>query len=203
MELYPLFSTPVVKCKLNHTLDLNYLESLDYILYGNSGYRSLSDNILLEEYFSDLKYQIETTLNRFLFEYLNFTQGQIVHTGSWINLHTPGDHAPKHNHTNSFYSGVFYLDVPKDSGKIWFVKPTAYSTYATPTIDPMITEFNIHNSNEWGFDPESNDLLLFPSHLDHSVDVNESNSNRYSLAFNYFLHGIIGGDTGNLNLQVN
>lgn len=203
MELYPLFATPVVKSKLNYTLDLNYLESLNYVLYGNSGKRSLNENILLEEYFSDLKYQIEYALNVFLFDILNFTQGKIKHTGSWINLHAPGDYAPKHNHTNSFYSGVFYLDVPENSGKIWFIKSTTHCTYTTPTIDPTITEFNIQNSNEWGFDPESNDLLLFPSHLDHSVDVNESNSNRYSLAFNYFLHGTLGGDTGHLNLQVN
>lgn len=203
MELYPLFSTPVVKCKLNHTLDLNYLESIDYILYGNSGYRSLNENILLDYYFQDLKKQIEYALNAFLFDAMHFTQGKIIHTGSWINLHTPGDYAPKHNHTNSFYSGVFYLDVPKDSGKIWFSKSLSTSTYATSTISPDIKEFNVYNSNEFGFEVENNDLLLFPSHLIHEVDVNKSNSNRYSVAFNYFLHGILGGDTGHLNLQVN
>ena len=203
MDLFPLFSSPVVRTKLKHSLDLDYIESLEYTEYGNSGQKSVNENILLQECFHDLKYQIEYALNSFLFGNLNFSQGKIVHTGSWINLHRPGDYAPRHNHTNSFYSGVFYLQVPENSGRIWFVKPNSLPTYSTPTIDPEIKEFNIYNSNEWGFDLEANDLLLFPSHVDHLVEINKSNTNRYSLAFNYFLQGAIGGNTGILNLQVN
>ena len=203
MELFQLFSTPVIRTRLNYALDLDYLESLEYVEYSNSGQRSLNENILLEECFRDLKYQIEYALNSFLFGNLNFAQGKIVHTGSWINLHRPGDYAPKHNHTNSFFSGVVYLHVPKDSGRIWFVKPNAIPTYATTAVYPEIKEFNINNSSEWGFDLEANDLLLFPSHVDHQVEINKSDSNRYSLAFNYFLQGTFGGETGNLNLQVN
>lgn len=203
METFPLFSTPVFKTKLQYTPDLNYLESMEYYSYNNSGYSSANQNILLENVFADLRQQIEDSLNIFLFDILKFAQGKLLHTGSWINLHTPGDFAPKHNHTNSFYSGVFYLGVPKNSGRIWFCKPNELPTFVTSTISPDINDFNIYNSNEYGFEVETNDLLLFPSHLTHMVGENNSNYNRYSLAFNYFLQGQLGGATGQLNLRAN
>ena len=49
---------------------------------------------------------------------------------------------------------------------------------------------------------ENNLLVLFPSHLIHSTEKNNSDQNRYSLAFNYFVEGELGGDTGRVNIKV-
>jgi len=35
-------------------------------------------------------------------------------------------------------------------------------------------------------------ILLFPSHLTHAVKPNNSNEDRYSIAFNYILRGEYG-----------
>lgn len=203
VEIFPLFSTPVVKTKLEFTPDIHYLETLDYYTYGDgTGFGSKNENILLEDHFSDLRSQIENYLNVFLFDILSFTEGKIAHTRSWINLHKPGSYAPRHNHTNSCYSGVYYLDIPQDSGMIWFIKPNEIPTFASPTVLPTIGNYNIYNSNEFGFEVKNNDLILFPSHLTHKVDENKSKYDRYSLAFNYFIEGNLGGKTGRANLQV-
>lgn len=203
LEIFPLFSTPVIKTFIEFDVDFNYLDSLEYYTYGDgTGYGSVNENILMETYFSELRNQIENYLNVFLFEILKFTEGNISHTRSWINLHKPGCYAPRHNHTNSCYSGVYYFDVPQNSGMIWFIKPNEIPTFATPTVLPSLGSYNIYNSNEFGFETTKNDLILFPSHLTHKVDVNNSDKNRYSLAFNYFLEGKMGGKTGSANIKV-
>ena len=44
-------------------------------------------------------------------------------------------------------------------------------------------KFDINNSNFWEINPEENDLLIFPSHLEHSISFNNSEETRYSIAF--------------------
>jgi len=41
-----------------------------------------------------------------------------------------------------------------------------------------------------------NTLILFPSNLRHKIDVNKSDKDRYSLAFNINPSGYIGGRDG-------
>jgi uncharacterized protein (TIGR02466 family) len=203
IEVFPLFSTPVIKTSIEFDADINYLDSLEYYPYdGGSGYGSVNENILLEPHFDELRSQIENYLNVFLFEILKFNEGSIAHTRSWINLHKPKCYAPRHNHTNSCYSGVYYFDVPQNSGMIWFIKPNEIPTFASPTVLPTLELYNIYNSNEFGFETKKNDLLLFPSHLTHKVDANNSDKNRYSLAFNYFLEGRMGGKTGATTIKI-
>ena len=48
----------------------------------------------------------------------------------------------------------------------------------------------------------NNLLVLFPSHLVHSTEKNNSDEDRYSLAFNYFVEGDLGNDTGRVNIKV-
>ena len=57
------------------------------------------------------------------------------------------------------------------------------------------------NADNWTFEVEKGDLLLFPSHLLHRVEDNMSDKDRYMIAFNYFLEGEIGSHTGALNLR--
>ena len=203
MEVYPLFSNPILCDIIDYdSKSINeYLEEINYEQYEyKNGYSSLDQKILLHEKFSEVRFIIENYINCFLFEILKFKQGKIKHSCSWINLHKTGDYAQTHNHPNSFISGILYLKVPSDCGKIYFSHPEEIPSYRTSTISPSIGEFNIYNSKVWSFEPKKNMLLIFPSHLSHGTDKNLSNLNRYSLAFNYFLEGNFGGDTTFLSL---
>lgn len=82
----------------------------------------------------------------------------------WVNEMRPGDITTLHTHNDDdeLVSGVYYLDVPPDSGDIVF-----------------------HSGNErTSFTPKAGDLFLFPPDLPHEVERNNSGRARISLAFN-------------------
>lgn len=204
MDILPCFSTPVCVDTVDYKFNQQYLESLEYWEYDNqTGFMSVNQNILLEDEFSGIKEQVEKKINIFLFDFLKISQGNIKHCLSWINLHKHGNFAPSHCHSNSFYSGVVYLKYPPDSGKIWFHHPLQFPTFSGTTLDPLISEHNIYNSKSWSVEPKDNMLVFFPSHLNHSTEVNNSFDDRYSIAFNYFIEGEIGKTTGKVCLSSN
>jgi hypothetical protein len=48
---------------------------------------------------------------------------------------------------------------------------------------------------------ENNVLILFPSDLEHSIEKNLSEENRYSLAFNILPLGEIGSEDSKINFK--
>jgi len=84
----------------------------------------------------------------------------------WFNITKPGESTGVHNHKNkSKISGVFYLDVPNNSGNIFF---------------------RMGKTHELEIPSITGKLILFPSPLNHFVTKNNSDLNRISLAFNCF-----------------
>jgi hypothetical protein len=82
----------------------------------------------------------------------------------WINAMRPGDITTLHTHNDAdeLLSGVYYLEVPENSGDIVFHSGDA----------------------RHAFTPRSGDLFLFPPDLPHEVERNNSSSTRLSVAFN-------------------
>ena len=57
--------------------------------------------------------------------------------------------------------------------------------------DPMRTElhwkidrYNQYNADVYSYFPKTNDFIMIPAHVEHSVDVSKSENVRISLAFN-------------------
>jgi uncharacterized protein (TIGR02466 family) len=99
-------------------------------------------------------------------------------TTSWITRTRPGGFSARHHHSNSWLSGVWY---PEASSTITFTSPMR------STILPNEpAEYNIYNAEAWTIRPESNMLVIFPSYLQHQIDLNDTDDIRYSLAFNTF-----------------
>jgi uncharacterized protein (TIGR02466 family) len=201
-----LFSTPIYRTtldicesKLNYLckcLDDNYEFNFD-----GCGALSVNQNILLEPEFFDIKTKIEHHLNFYLFDILKIEDFPICHTCSWVNVFKGGQSCPMHQHSNSLFSGVFYLKSSEQTeGKLQFHKHWGYNTLNTETIQMNHYEWNIFNSKLWSYQPKSGDLFIFPSHLNHAVS--ECKSDRYSLAFNYFVEGDLGTNTNKLRLKV-
>lgn len=202
-ELIPLFPTPLYATEIDYDIDNDYLESLEYERYpDDTGDVSLNKNILNEEQFSDLKGYIDKHMDKFYFDYLRSSQGKPVHTGSWINVHKPNDASPKHVHCNSCFSGVFYLKVPENSGSIKFSTDRETGYHTTSTSYSLPVTHNALNCAHFLKQVSNNSLVIFPSHLVHSTEKNLSSENRYSLAFNYFVEGDLGSDTGRVNIKV-
>lgn len=102
----------------------------------------------------------------------------------WLNINSYKDSNTEHTHPDSFFSGVYYLKVPKNSGVISFKNPNA-------NVAPLywqqkyITNFNTVTSTRWKINPIEEQLLIFPSWLEHSVEPNMNKTEeRISIAFN-------------------
>ena len=150
--------------------------------------------------------EIKSVAEQYLWHYLTKVLGigmerhTLCHQSSWINIHHKGDQGAGHSHTNSMFSGVMYFKIPPDSCEILFHVPAMFPTYVTQTVLPDIVESNIYNMREAVIQPVDGMIILFPSHLPHTINVNNSDEKRYSLAFNYYLKGAFGFDDCYLTL---
>ncbi|NDC04079.1 MAG: hypothetical protein EBZ81_14210 [Betaproteobacteria bacterium] len=115
------------------------------------------------------------------------TNTSIKITQSWINYTQPGGFHHKHQHANSFISGVFYIQTNEETDRIYFFK----NQYEQLKL--AINEWTYYNTESWWFSSIKGQLLLFPSSLTHSVEnTSVDSSTRISISFNTFPVGILG-----------
>ena len=105
-------------------------------------------------------------------------------TGMWGCKQTPKSSLHLHSHHNNIFSGVFYPEENEDFPNIRFRKPFHQEFL------PTVSEPNIYNNGFYfGAKPDKDNLLVFPSWLEHEVPVNFSNKDRLSISFNVMLRG--------------
>ena len=172
-----IFHTPVWGFMLN---DSHY-QAKDYTDYvvemsqttpsyqkSNFGGWQSSDNLHTHPIFREFCGSLLKTMQSITCMYTS----QEVHIQSmWANINDKGDSNAHHTH-EGIISGVFYLQVPENSGRLVLV-------------DPAVRNYNsaIKNSN-YGIKPERLACIVFPSWLEHYVEPNQSNENRISISFN-------------------
>ncbi len=104
--------------------------------------------------------------------------------GWWMNINPTGASNNMHNHPGCDLAGVFWIKTPKDCGNINFHHPQNVSEFRSlMKYEPEFAERN-SSYNHWWIKPTEGTLLIFPSHLYHWVDSNESNDDRISVSFN-------------------
>lgn len=203
----PLFAIPLYHASVNISNDLTELiNDLDFErMPADNGDYTVDKYILERSEFAELKSLIHHHIDNLVYEVLNChpnTDFEIQN--SWINRHQPGDWATSHRHNNSILSGVFYIDVDDNSGYIQFEKDRSYYNLWTDTVSidfsDDLNKLNFFNTEAWAITPKKNDLVLFPSLLYHSVSENKSTKVRYSLAFNIFPRGKLGGTLNTLRI---
>jgi hypothetical protein len=94
----------------------------------------------------------------------------------WSQVHFFNESTMMHNHldpTNrddlsADVAGVYYVDIPKDSGDL--------------TLEYYIHRFKVEH---WTFPPETNKFIMFPAGIDHRVSKNLNKKPRIALAFNF------------------
>ena len=102
-------------------------------------------------------------------------------TGMWGIINPPGSSNKLHNHPYNFLSGVFYLQVPENSGQIIFHDPKPQAEVLSP---PKVENHSIHVAHRVNFQPKTGTLLFFPSYLNHEVEENNSQDDRIIVSFN-------------------
>ncbi len=102
---------------------------------------------------------------------------------AWINVYSAGDSQEMHIHQNSVFSGIYYIQAPEGCASVMFRSPEA-----DMMIDPPKTAVDELNSTDVMFPAVAGKMIIFRSHLRHSVLTNNTESPRISLSFNIDIH---------------
>jgi|TARA_B100000282_G_scaffold287448_1_gene255013 uncharacterized protein (TIGR02466 family) len=168
----------------NTSIDVNDITSV-----------SISKSILELKKFSDLKKQLTNELNNFFYDVMNY-ESEFKITTSWFTKSQNSQSSNYHNHNNSMFSGILYLQTDENSGDI------SFEDFNNRRYKLNVKEYNIYNCTEYQIKPIDGLLILFPSEVHHKILKNNSNIVRHSLAFNVIPVGEIGSDDSYLNIEV-
>jgi uncharacterized protein (TIGR02466 family) len=106
----------------------------------------------------------------------------------WATVALRGDRFEMHQHSNSFLSGAFYLNVDEAAEPVLFRDPRPQNR----NLDIPVEEELRINRKYYTIGPRNGRLVLFPSWLEHRVGPNMSEAPRVSLSFNMTVHGEVG-----------
>ena len=193
----PLFGIPVYTSSiepLSNSIVDAIMHSKFIRMENSNGYITEDVNLLEQSQYLELKEKILNVVREYVYKILSIRDDKLFYiTTSWAVKFETGGWGQKHMHGNSLFSGVVYLKTPKDeSGKISFHKDNRYSNICSPTLQLDYINYNIYNSDVWSISPKENDVIIFPSNLTHSVEINKSEEDRISVAFNVFVKGNFG-----------
>lgn len=106
---------------------------------------------------------------------------------TWFNINGYKDYNKEHTHPNSLISGVYYPSIsePDKMGEINFIRTDGGEYYIDHDIDDENYKYTDYTGQIASRIPEDGLLILFPSWLHHDVSSNMSQSERYSISFNY------------------
>jgi len=187
MIVYPLFPIAVAKFELGREYTAEEIAFVDsQKTHKNQGNTTSNDHyVLRHDAMASLKAFVELSMAEYLrgiYEPKHEVGLRI--TQSWLNYCKPGEWHHKHNHANSFISGVLYVKAARERDKIYFYKDHA------SLIKLAAANYNPFSAESWWFEVNAGDLVLFPSHLTHSVETVQQD--RISLSFNSFPVGYTG-----------
>tara|TARA_R100000656_G_scaffold114111_1_gene86446 strand:+ start:1599 stop:2240 length:642 start_codon:yes stop_codon:yes gene_type:complete len=99
-----------------------------------------------------------------------------AHITYWININKPGSTNMIHNHVMALchLSGVYYVQGVNTGGIRFYTHEQLYNLI--PDGMPYVSKI--------GHAPSDGDILLFPSYLQHDVDVNLTRKERITIGFN-------------------
>ena len=159
-------------------------------MYRNSGNSTSNNAYIFYGKLGKIKQFCEQQIKIYVNETINPKEELDFYiTQSWLNITKPGEYHHEHSHANSIISGVFYISTEEDD-KFAVADPN-FKIKDILKFEPKM--FNMWNSNNWIFPVNNNELILFPSWLDHGVNPNkEATTDRISLSFNTFVKGTLG-----------
>jgi len=191
-----VFPCPVyiVKSDSKFTYDEEIGNIIEEGMYYNGSNSTSSDSYIFDTKLKEIKQFCEDQIKIYVEQVICPVEGDLDFyiTQSWLNVNRPGEVHYEHCHSNSIISGVFYISTEEDDN-ITFVDP---NYHVKDGIKFETTVSNIWNSEQWAFQSNSNELILFPSWLNHMVNSNpRATKDRLSISFNTFVRGTLGDIT--------
>jgi uncharacterized protein (TIGR02466 family) len=191
MQIEPIFPQAVIglnKLKVDHNKVLEYIQNLEFKISGASELKEAecyhSKNFYILENISYLKEEIYNNIKNYLNNIMKLNI-DFQFTTSWVTKTPPNGFSQKHVHANSFLSGVYY-PIGDKNFSVKFYRKNDFWSIETIEYNSLNAEWYALNITENGI------LILFPSHLLHSIEKNLSDKTRYSIAFNTLPLGEVG-----------
>jgi uncharacterized protein (TIGR02466 family) len=191
-ELRQLFSTPMFVAKLDSTdiCDQTVAE-LEKLKSAGTGHNNdfawtTDDNLHTLPQFKNLTEFLYNEAGEVL-DVMGIKRRFHEITCMWANVAEVGHQHIIHAHSNSFLSGLLYLQAPEGSGATVFMDPRPASVMWDPDYldKELFRTAYISNKAEKGV------LVFFPSWLTHGVDVGRKRpeEKRIVLSFNVMIRG--------------
>ena len=180
-----------INSKLKKDIDLWYKRDLKGIIRSNSlGWHSAVDMHHRSEYnhFTIICFEKYNQVMKDQWYHPNY---EAFCDNMWANINKRYSHNRNHTHPGALWSGVYYIQAPKDSGRIWFTDARAEAHMQLPVYKPG--NRNPMTYREVYYEPVPGRLVIFPAWLLHEVEPNmnkefdedDSRGWRYSLSFNF------------------
>lgn len=123
---------------------------------------------------------IAQTAQKAMFD-MQFVNCDVYISAAWANFNeSRNQYNCEHIHQDTF-SGVFYLQVPENSGKLCLVNPGMNPLWQGAML---VDKKNKFNADRLRIEPKESQLLLWPSYLSHAVEPNAHDETRISISFN-------------------
>jgi uncharacterized protein (TIGR02466 family) len=150
---------------------------------GYTSYASLNDLPWRVPVFGDLLKEIDKHVAAFAkdLEY-DLLGRKLVMDSLWINILPPGGIHTSHIHPHSVISGTYYVTIPEGASALKLEDPRLGFMMAAP---PRRKRAGPENRPFAYLAPKPGTVLLWESWLRHEVPLNEAESERISVSFNY------------------
>lgn len=190
-DIQPLFATPHLRADIGHAISAKQVQFIkDLPMVRNvDNYITEDLYILKRPELKSINIAIQEALDIYSQAVMGIDQ-RIVATQSWALKNQPGVGMPAHAHSNSIVSGVlYYCELVPPVARIVFNRETAYQRIQ---LSPLKERQNLYNTPANVMVPKTNEVILFPSDLNHMIETNETQTPRRAIAFNSFVTGKIG-----------
>jgi uncharacterized protein (TIGR02466 family) len=194
MTIDAWFPTLVYHTTLDKTIDNIMLKDSAYILKNKveglkSEWRCDTFNTLDYDHSIDQVHDCELTnlinivtanVAEFVKEF-GVEEGSLICSNYWFNISKPGNYQEYHQHADSHFSAVYYVQADPTSGNIVFKSfESMFDMYPIPTNLKVPANFKT-----CFYTPANSKLIIFRSNLLHMVEKNLSTKDRIGISMNF------------------
>lgn len=191
-EVQALFAEPVFRMNMGDVISEKQIAFIKNLKMVRNPTNLISENLYIFEApeMRSIKDGVQQALDVYAKEVMGIPQRLYV-TQSWSLVNEPSAGMHTHAHSNSVVSGsLYFCEMPSPPARMVFHR---HRTHQQIDLQPGGDAKNIYNTPINVITPKRNEVVLFASDLTHMVENNGSPEPRYSIAFNTFVRGKLGG----------
>jgi uncharacterized protein (TIGR02466 family) len=191
-EVQALFAEPIFRMGMGNVITDKQVEFIKNLKMVRNPTNLISENKYIFELpeLRSIKDGVQEALDVFAKEIMGIPQRLYV-TQSWSLMNEPSAGMHTHAHSNSVVSGsLYFCEMPNPPARMIFHR---HRTHQQIDLQPEKALTNIYNAPVNVITPQRNEVVLFASDLTHMVESNGAGAPRYSIAFNTFVRGKLGG----------